>query len=88
MNNYIVDLTGVYSADEFHRALREALPLPEYYGNNLDALYDVLTEWSGPCRIEFRNLGEMQASMPKYLGALRRLCEDVMEDNPKLQILL
>ena len=88
MNNYIVDLTGVYSADDFHKVLRETLPLPDYYGDNLDALYDVFTEWSGPSRIEFQNTGEMEAFMPKYLRALKRLCEDAAEENPELEILL
>ena len=29
-----------------HRYLKEQLKLPDYYGNNLNALYDCLTEFS------------------------------------------
>ena len=83
---YIVDLETVYSADELHAELREVLPLPEHYGNNLDALYDVLTEWTKPCVIRFIHTGEAEAAMPKYMRALRRLCEDVQEENPNLEM--
>jgi RNAse (barnase) inhibitor barstar len=35
----------------------EALSLPDYYGKNLDALYDCLTEME--CEIELTNAGEV-----------------------------
>ena len=35
----------------------EALGLPDYYGKNLDALYDCLTEME--CEIELTNAGEV-----------------------------
>ena len=38
-----------------HDYLAEALNLPDYYGKNLDALYDCLTEMS--CEIELVNAG-------------------------------
>lgn len=31
-------------AEEIHRDFAEALAFPPYYGNNLDALYDALTD--------------------------------------------
>ncbi|WP_407377308.1 barstar family protein [Methanobrevibacter sp.] len=36
-----------------HEYLMEALDLPDYYGRNLDALYDCLTEMD--CEIELIN---------------------------------
>ena len=41
---YKIDLGRIYSVDEFQDVLKENLPLPEYYGGTLDALYDVLTD--------------------------------------------
>lgn len=40
-----------------HDYLMEALDLPDYYGKNLDALYDCLTEIE--CEIELVNAGEV-----------------------------
>ena len=44
MKHYTIDLSGVYNADELHTAIREVLPVPDFYGNNLDALYDILSD--------------------------------------------
>lgn len=41
---FIIDFEGVGSEEEIQERLMESLPLPDYYGENLDALYDVLTE--------------------------------------------
>ena len=34
-----------------HQALKEALGFPEYYGHNLDALHDCLTDMTDTCVI-------------------------------------
>lgn len=40
----ILDAGCMEEEEETHAYLKEKLALPEYYGNNLDALYDCLTE--------------------------------------------
>ena len=87
MRTYTIDLDDVFNADELHRAIRRELPLPEHYGNNLDALYDVLTEWTDPVSITFLNADEAEVTMPKHMKALHRLCEDVLEENPNIEII-
>lgn len=41
-------LDGIYLCEEekAHEYLKDKLDLPEYYGRNLDALYDCLTDFS------------------------------------------
>lgn len=87
MQTYTIDLDEVFNADELHRAIRKALPLPQHYGNNLDALYDVLTEWTEPVSITFLNVDEAEVTMPKHMKALRRMCRDVQEENPNIEII-
>ena len=41
---FVFDLSECYSPDDVHILLAESLPLPEYYGGNLDALHDVLSD--------------------------------------------
>lgn len=41
---YIVDAARLTDKESSHAYLKEVLDLPEYYGNNLDALNDCLTE--------------------------------------------
>lgn len=46
MRRIVLDCSGITEARQLHEALREALQLPQWYGHNLDALFDCLTE---PC---------------------------------------
>ncbi len=77
---FVIDLAGVRSAMRLHAILAEKLPLPEHYGRNLDAFYDVLTEFGPRWRIVFRNAGAA-------MNALRAVCEDAMAETPGLEIL-
>ncbi len=43
----IIDCARLGQREEAHRYLTEALELPDYYGNNLDGLFDCLTETDG-----------------------------------------
>ena len=42
-----MQLDGNLIKEQGHDYLMEALDLPDYYGKNLDALYDCLTEMEG-----------------------------------------
>lgn len=39
-----LDLRGFQTPEELQKILAETLGFPEYYGENLDALYDMLTD--------------------------------------------
>lgn len=72
---YDVDLTGVRSPAKFHRRIREVLPVPDWYGDNLDALHDILTErkdWT----VHFYNAKELREERPRYVASLERLCRE------------
>ena len=76
---FTIDLCGASSNEEIHRRIAKALPLPPEYGHNLDALYDVLTEYGGSWRIEFKNAG--------CLGeGFRAVFKDAIADTPGLEI--
>ena len=44
MREAVLDGGRISSREALHTALAEALPLPEWYGRNLDALMDCLTD--------------------------------------------
>lgn len=52
-----MQLDGNLIKERGHDYLMEALDLPDYYGKNLDALYDCLTEME--CEIELINASEV-----------------------------
>ena len=52
---FYIDLKGISTREELHALLRKELSLPEYYGDNLDAFYDVLTEQGEGWNLIFYN---------------------------------
>lgn len=81
-----VDIRGVRDRKELHRCLAETLPLPDYYGNNLDALYDVLTEQGEPWDIEILFMNETEERLGAYLLTMKRMCEAVEQENPHVRV--
>ena len=56
MNKIILDGKDFKTKEELHKVLKEELELPEYYGENLDALWDCLTGWIDlPMEVMSRN---------------------------------
>ena len=54
MEQVMLDGRCLKERERAHRYLKEKLKLPEYYGNNLDALRDLLTEGGEPLTIRIR----------------------------------
>lgn len=44
MKEIVLDCSEIVDETQLHQALYQALHLPEWYGHNLDALFDCLTE--------------------------------------------
>lgn len=82
---YEIELAGVDSRQALHERLRQTLPLPAWYGDNLDALHDALSEGEG-CELIFRNAALADGSMEGYLASLRRLCDELADERPDILI--
>lgn len=71
-----------------HAHLAERLVLPSYYGRNLDALYDVLTEIGAETEIVLMDPAAVIEAMGKYGEALLSTMQEAAENNPRLTITL
>ena len=60
MRRVILDGRQIRSRDALHDYLAQALELPSYYGANLDALHDVLTELSEETELVVTDFLEMK----------------------------
>ncbi len=78
----ILDATMLRERLPAHDYLKEALALPEYYGRNLDALYDCLTEL-GETEIQFVNL---DAAGDSYFSRVLSVFQEAREENPRLHL--
>lgn len=76
MNVYYIDLSGITTTAALHERLRTCLDLPDYYGANLDALHDILSE-RRDLDLIFYNTEKAERALPAYLPMLRGLCSDL-----------
>ena len=73
MEFIIIDGKRMTSVEETHRYLARTLRLPPYYGHNLDALHDCLTDLGRGVWIILINGDLLDASLGDYAAALRRV---------------
>ena len=55
MKEITLDCSQITDATQLHQALFTALSLPEWYGHNLDALFDCLTELEEDTHLILKN---------------------------------
>lgn len=67
-----------------HEYLKSALQLPEHYGKNLDALYDVLTERGTTEKIILKNRAAMTENLAGYADMLVSTLQEASEQKPAL----
>ncbi len=82
----LLDGAAIRSREELHDALARQLSFPDYYGRNLDALYDCLTELLEPTETVVRHADALFAHLGMYAEILRSVLRDAAEDNPDLRV--
>ena len=75
----ILDGARMTSREAAHAHIAETLALPEYYGRNLDALWDCLSEMSG-ADIALMNTADMLNAMKGYGCKLLMTFYDAAEE--------
>lgn len=95
MKRITLDFEGLADKGRLHEYLREQFGFPDYYGGNLDALYDELTSIMEETEIVFQEEAGRSASraaapaveeMRQYLKKTRRVIEDAAEENGHLHL--
>ena len=82
MSYQTVDLSGVCDRNSLHDRLQESLTLPSWYGRNLDALYDALTDAPGPIHICFTARKGMEEADPAYFKMFRSVLQAIRAELP------
>lgn len=80
MKTVYVDFTDIGDYEDFYIQLKEKITLPDYFGDNLDALFDVITgELEMPLHIEFVNMSVDQLEVFEDLLTTLEDAEDEVE---------
>ncbi len=83
---YILDLSDVTDRDELYDAIEDQLPVPNYFGRNLDALYDDLSEVGDNWDLVVKNYEEFADSDPQYFKKFKHTLKDLMVDIPDFTV--
>ena len=87
MKHCILDGNVIETREQLHAALQRDLELPEWYGRNLDALYDCLTDSHEAISIEIRNRDALTAHLGRYAAALEHVLRDAAGENGQIEII-
>lgn len=85
----VIRLDGLRMEDRTttHRYLKAKFFFPDYYGNNLDALFDLLTEIGEPQKIILYNIDALKRSQPEYGRSLLKVLRAAEQANGMLEVI-
>lgn len=77
----VLDGEEITDREHLHKIFRDALKLEDFYGCNLDALYDVLSTYSERIEISIYNLETLFYKMPFYGERIIEMLKVAAEEN-------
>ncbi len=84
-----IDAAALAGIGEVHDRLAADLSFPDYYGRNLDALWDVLTgDLEGPATIEIEAAAAGRARLGPDFDRLLEVLKDAAVENVALTVIL
>ena len=87
MNIIVIDGRKMTDRETEHNYLKKKLALPDYYGRNLDALFDCLCEMNN-VQIVVSYVQEMKDNLRRYADNIINVFEAAQEKNPKLSVIV
>ncbi len=82
----IIDGSQLNKQKELHETIARQLELPDYYGENLDALWDVLTEQTAPMKITIRHGERFLRQLGAYGETVLELLQEAEEANENITV--
>lgn len=81
----ILDGERILDKDMLHDTLAGAMDFPDWYGRNLDALYDCLTDMPEEIEIRIRNENALTEHLGNYAAALKKVISAAAEENYRIR---
>ena len=82
----LLDGNAILDRETLHETLATGLCLPPWYGRNLDALYDCLTDVQEETVVVLRDRAALEEHLGGYGRSLLRLLENVSQENPHIRL--
>lgn len=84
MKIVLIDGNKVTDISLLHKEFSKTLDFPKYYGNNLDALYDMLSETTEEIGIIAVNTDLIEENLGDKWKAFKRLIKDVKSERKNI----
>ena len=89
MNYTILDFSGIKSLWQLHEYFKDVFELPDYYGRNMDALWDCLYySFEFPTTIELKNLSAIPDEMNEEVEIMLELFRDLHREDKKVTVVI
>ncbi|HBD63549.1 MAG TPA: hypothetical protein DC038_03835 [Clostridiales bacterium] len=80
----ILDGSKMTSRDTAHKYIKECMNFPEYYGENLDALWDLLSTWASETTVYLLNEEKMHENLGEYGELLKGVFQEAAYENDNI----
>ncbi len=86
MKELIIDGKNIHNKEIFYMYIRRQLDSCEYYGDNLDALWDVLSTYDKHITIRFINKELLIENLADYGQSIINVFQDGAEENHNISL--
>lgn len=87
MNEITLDFSGIKTLWNLHEYLKDVFHLPDYYGHNMDALWDCLYySFEFPTTIILKNIEKLPSEMNAAVQTMLELFDDLQREDEKVTV--
>ena len=86
MRDIVLDICAFDTKAAMHQYLKNQLEFSDYYGANLDALYDELTSTTENTALTLRYAAKPMGEMAHYLPRVLEVFQDAAQENYHLSV--
>lgn len=86
MDKVILNGKRMITKEKAHAYLKRKFDFPDYYGRNLDALWDLLSVWDKELEIVILNKADIIENLEGYGNSLLKLFDELDEANRNIKV--
>ena len=84
----VLDGEKICNREDLHQQMKAVLDFPEWYGGNLDALYDCLTDLMEEVNIRILHTSALEERLGGYARKLFLVLKDAEQVNLNIQVVM
>lgn len=86
MIEVMLNSKSMSTKEKAHQYIKERLDIKEYYGENLDALWDVLSTYDRSIKVTIVNAEKLIECLDDYGRSIIKVFQDAEEENSNINV--